>query len=346
MRKVTSRTLLASIFMISVGAAAMPALAQTNRQHQPCNRQCLIDTGEAVLKAMVDGNPRVDPIAPDARYTENGQELKMPDGLWRTLSKAGTYRLRVADPETGMLSIFSTMEENGAPLILATRIKVRDRMVTEIENTVARRDSSISAGASAGMQPRPDDLKTRPEFDQVLPPEQRSSRAKLVEIADTYFRALENNNGKDHVPAFDDNCHRIENGFATTNQPKTDSNANPSPINFSCRDAFALGYYREDTRLRGMRFLAVDEERGLVFVNGFFDHDAALRRYKLNDGREINVSRTAPWTWMISEVFKIRNGKIWQVEAVLLSVPYGMKSNWDNGFKMPSYQEEIEINRQ
>jgi hypothetical protein len=331
---------------IALGVATMPASAQTSRQLQPCDRQCLIDTGEAVLQAMVNGNPKVDPIHPDARYTENGQELKMPDGLWRTLSSAGSYRLRVADPETGMLSIFSTMEENGAPLILATRIKVRDRMGTEIEATVARRDSAISAGASAGMQPRPNDLKTRPEFDQILPPEQRSSRAKLIEIANLYFMSLENNDGKKHIPPFDKDCHRIENGFATTNQPKASPGATPSPLNFSCHDAFALGYYREDTRLRGMRFLAVDEERGLVFVNGFFDHDAALRNYKLNDGREVTVSRTAPWTWMISEVFKIRNGKIWQVEAVLLSVPYGLKSNWDNGFKMPSFQEEIERNQQ
>jgi hypothetical protein len=109
-----------------------------------------------------------------------------------------------------------------------------------------------------------------------------------------------------------------------------------------CREAFALGYYREDTRLRGMRFLAVDEERGLVQVNGFFDHDATVRSYTLTDGREIKVARTAPWTWMISEIFKIRDGKIWQLEAILLSVPYGMKSNWDNGWKMPSPQEEYE----
>jgi hypothetical protein len=262
------------------------------------------------------------------------------------LTADGGYRLRVADPETGMIGIFSTMQENGAPVLLSTRLKVVDRMVTEIETTVARKDNSISAGASAGMQPRPEEMKkARPQFDQVLPREQRRPRWQMVEIANTYFRALENNNGRDHVPPFADTCHRIENGMFTTNRPRTDPNANPSPANFSCREAFGLGYYREDTRLRGMRFLAVDEERGLVFVNGFFDHDAELRSYKLNDGRTVNVSRTAPWTWMISEVFQIKDGKIDQVEAILLSVPYGMLSNWDNGFKMPSYQEEIERNR-
>jgi hypothetical protein len=45
-------------------------------------------------------------------------------------------------------------------------------------------------------------------------------------------------------------------------------------------------------------------------------------------------------------VFQIKAGQISQVEAVLLAVPYGMKSNWDNGWKMPSYQEEREKNAQ
>jgi len=328
----------------ALSAIATPAMAQSG-QLRPCDRQCLIDTGEAVLKAMVDGNPKVDPISPDMRYTENGQELKAPDGLWRTLTKALPYRLRTVDPETGMIGIFSTMEENGAPLILSTRIKVRDRMATEIETTVARVDPMITAPDNAGVSPTPLALVERPAFSEVLKPEEKRPRWKMIEIANTYFRALENNNGTDHVPPFAPDCHRIENGMATTNRPVPPGRERGAG-NMGCAEAFGLGYYHDDTRLRGMRFLAVDEERGLVFVNGFFDHDAATRSYKLNNGKTVTVTRTAPWTWQISEVFKIRNGQIWQVEAVLLPVPYGLKSGWDNGWKMPSYQEERERNAQ
>jgi hypothetical protein len=329
-----------------LAATASQAFSQQSGQLLPCDRQCLIDTGERYLQALGARDPKRDPISPDARYSENGVELKMPDGLWRTITKVGDYRLRVADPETGMIGIFSTMEENGAPIILSSRLKVRNRMVTEIETVVARRDASISAGTSAAFGPRPEDLKVRPQFDEVLAPSERLPRWKMIQIADLYFRALENNNGKDHVPPFADDCHRIENGMQTTNRPLAPNQKEKGPANFSCKEAFGLGYYREDTRLRGMRFLAVDEERGLVFVNGYFDHDAALRSYKLNDGRTVNVSRTAPWTWMISEVFKIKNGKIGQVEAVLLSVPYGMKPVFTNGVKTVSWQEAIEEERQ
>jgi len=328
--------------VLSSTLAVAGAAQQTGRA--PCDRACLVDMGEQYLAALGAHDPHRDPISPDARYTENGQELRMPDGLWRTVSAVGSYRLRVTDPETGHVLIFSDMTENGSPLILASRLRVRDRRIVEIETVVARKDSNISAGASAGVQPRPEALVPRPAFDQILPPEQRRPRWQMIRIADSYFRALENNNGVDTVPPFDDDCHRIENGVATTNAPLTPGRPR-STVNMTCKEAFGLGYYREDTRMRGMRFLAVDEERGLVAVNGFFDHDAALRSYKLNDGQTQTVTRTAPWTWMISEVFKIRDGRIWQVEAVLLSVPYGMKSNWSNGVKTLSYQEAIEEER-
>ena len=31
---------------------------------------------------------------------------------------------------------------------------------------------------------------------------------------------------------------------------------------------------------------------------------------------------------MIAEVFKVKNGKLTQIEAVLTTVPYGMPSGW------------------
>ena len=37
-----------------------------------------------------------------------------------------------------------------------------------------------------------------------------------------------------------------------------------------------------------------------------------------------------PWTWETAEVFKIRGGKIHQVEALLEPVPDGMLSGWSN----------------
>ena len=37
-----------------------------------------------------------------------------------------------------------------------------------------------------------------------------------------------------------------------------------------------------------------------------------------------------PFTAVIGELFKIKNGKIREIEAVMTSLPYGAKSGWDD----------------
>ena len=93
--------------------------------------------------------------------------------------------------------------------------------------------------------------------------------------------------------------------------------------------------------MRNRRVLAVDEERGLVYAGIFLDHDATIRSYALKDGHAITVRNTGPWTWMAHEIFQVdADGKISQVEAVLLSVPYGMRPGWSTGLHLPSPQAQ------
>jgi len=73
-------------------------------------------------------------------------------------------------------------------------------------------------------------------------------------------------------------CHRIENGRATTNvQP----NANPAPaappnpnINanaMDCLSQFKLGYYFVVQNIHHRRYPVVDQERGIVWAHAIFD---------------------------------------------------------------------------
>jgi hypothetical protein len=115
----------------------------------------------------------------------------------------------------------------------------------------------------------------------------------------------------------------------TTNSTPTNPGANTnSVLGLGCADQIKTRNFQPDTEIRDRRFVVVDEERGLVFVEGFFDHDATLRSYKLTDGRTVQQTRTAPWTWQIAELFKIKDGKIMRIEALVNAVPYGMKSGW------------------
>jgi hypothetical protein len=89
--------------------------------------------------------------------------------------------------------------------------------------------------------------------------------------------------------------------------------------------------------MRNRRVLAVDTERGLVYAGIFLDHDATIRSYKLKDGRTVTVKNTASWTWEAHEIFKVNGaGQLSQVEAVLLSVPYGTRPGWSTGRHLPS----------
>jgi len=312
---------------IAVGEAASPA----------CDRACLEGVAEKYLAAMLTHDPSKAPIAKGTRYTENAVDLPLPDGLWRTLDSIGKYRLYVSDPQQGGIGFFAKGTENGAPVLIATRLKVVDGQITEIESYVPRLTDTITAGPSSVK--RTDMLGDTPrkQLTTALPADKRMSREKLASIASTYWAGLENNHGE-KVPPFSPECVRLENGTQTSGV-KLEPGKTRSTINMPCEESFALGYFREDTRMRNRRMLVIDEERGLVYAGCFFDHDATVRSYKVKDGTTKTVTNTGPWTWGTHEIFQITaDGRIGQVEAVLLAVPYGQRPGWDNGIKFPSEQ--------
>ncbi len=328
MRRIAAGILVGWLLSTSPGVAANAA--------GDCDRGCLNGIVEQYLAAMAMHDPGKAPLGPEVRYTENGVELTLPDGLWRTASTVGKYRLYVDDPTAGQVGFFARVEENGSPVLLATRLAILDHRISEIEAIVARSGDLLPIGGAAD-RPRPDVLgdAPRPQFVHGLAPAERRSRQDMIDIVNTYFTGIENNDGS-RPPRFADDCNRIENGTYTTTRPAP-AQGEPSSANYSCKEAFALGYYHEDTRLRDRRVLAIDEERGLVYTGMFIDHAASIRSYTLRNGRTVTVRRTGPWTWMAQEIFQInKEGKISQVEAVLLSVPYGMRPGWRTGTHLPS----------
>jgi len=326
---------------MAAAATAAASSAPVSVDTSGCDRACLRAIAERYLQAMAAHDPARAPLARNARYTENGAELAVPDGLWRTLDKVGTYRLTVADPDNRSIGLLAKGLENGAPVLIGTRLRVIDHQITEMESLVARL-SSTTGGSAFGTPKDPNiDGAPRKPFVTDLPVSARLSAAQLGAIVNGYFTGLEGNRGE-KPPAFAEDCHRLENETPTTNSPVAEG-AQPGAGNYPCAKAFGLGYYREDTRLRNRRILAVDVERGLVYAGVFFDHDATVREYQLKDGREFKVRNTGPWTWMIQEIFEINAaGQISQVEAVLLSVPYGMRPGWVTGSHLPSPQAKLD----
>ncbi len=310
--------------------SAAPAAAKPAPK-AACNRQCLMDVMEKYLTAMGAHDPKRAPLGKGFIYSENGVELTLPDGLWRTVTKVGDYRLWVVEPGRDV-GVLTNAEENGVGVLVSVRLKMSGRTILGAETLVARQDG---AATNPAQSPNTAPRQVRPQFSQILKPSERRSRAELIRIADSYFEGLELNTG-DQVPPFWDSCLRLENGNQTSSKPLLPGQQ-LTGINLGCRESIELGYYADDTRMRDRRHLVVDSERGLVYSSVYFDHDATVRSYKLKNGQTVSVARTAPWTWQIHEVFQIRDGKIDQVEAVLLSAQYGQRPVFRDGVRMPSH---------
>ena len=281
----------------------------------PCDRACLQSFVDQYLAALLAHNSSALPLAKNALYTENGQALKTNDGMWRVATAIGDKKIYFADPQSGQVGFRGIVEENGHKQILALRLRIDDRKITEIEAIVCRSGAALH---------NPAGLIDHPIFKEALPPGDRLPRSELISITNSYFEGLEKVTGK--ITPFAPDCTRMENGTVTAN--------NPAATNFNkmtCGDQFNIpGFSAVITKVRERRFPVVDEERGLVYAIIFFDH-AGLHEIQLPDGSVRKVTGPPfdqPFTFMIGELFKIRNKRIARVEAVLLAVPYGMPSGW------------------
>jgi hypothetical protein len=316
------------IGMAAVAALAVPA--GTAGAQASCDRACLVGRASGLVDALVARDPaRLG--KGEIRYTENGQHLKLGDGLWGTASGRRGYDVYFADPQSGEASVISLIEENGLPAILSARIKVEGDEVREVEALVAR-TSLRNLPADEGYKSV---AKPHVTWSRPVPVGERMSREELIRTADKYFEAIENNDGKRDYSFLSPSCERLENGIRTTHnaerfQGPPPPAGSPPQVNVSglgCAEQFKTGFFRIVTEVRGRRFPIVDVERGIVYAMGFFDHSGQVREYQLTDGRTVH-SQLAPWTWQIGEAFKIERGQISFIEALLVGVPYRMPSAW------------------
>jgi hypothetical protein len=299
------------------------------RAADPCDRACLEGYIDKVIAAMIAHNPNQLMLARDVRYTENGVELRLGDGLWGTASARGQYKLYVSDPEAGQAGFYGTLSENGVMDYIALRLKVFEALISEIELIVVRPGGMGGGGGAGEILEKAG--HPRPQFLQTVPKAERMTLERLIEVANSYFTGLANQTGKFTAP-FAETCQRWENGVQSTNQkpnPKT-SSGEIDILSLGCEAQQKTGWFAFVTEIRNRRFPVVDIERGLVLSFGYFDHNAAVREYPLPNGKRTRNILTNPQTIEISELFQIRDGKIDQIEAVINGVPYAMKSDvWD-----------------
>jgi hypothetical protein len=314
-------------FLLCAGIFGRAAAAQG-----ACDRACLTGILDRYLNAMTANDAKKAPFAASVKYTENTAKLPLTEGLWFTAAGLTNYKIVLADPEGGAVGFVGVVTEHMPPgkdprnTLLALRLKVANRQITEAEAVVVRNVNAFSM----------EDLRTpRPALLEKLTPTERRPRADLIRISNLYFDAIEQSDGS--IAPFDDNCNRLENGIRTAGPPLPSqpgqqgrgSQEGGTPTQ-RCADGMNSGNFQVITAIKPRRVLVVDEEVGLTFGVYMFQHKG-LTQISMKDGskRDAPYFVGQPVTMPMAEVFKIVGGKIREVEAIGVQIPYGMGPGWE-----------------
>ena len=311
-----------------------------------CDRDCLTGIVDAYLKAMVAHDASASVLAPGIKFTENTSILPLHEGLWATATGIDSYRVLVLDPRSEQAAYIGIVREHDRPVILAMRLAVQNGKITEAETVVARSLRSMEHLHT-----------TRPGIDAIAPAAGRVPRAQIEAAANAYFDGIEHNSGQ-RVP-FDPECDRLENGNQTTNNsnpqmapPPAPGSSAPTPLPttpttasntpaaggnafakisaMGCKDQFDTGIFGYISKIAPRRGFVIDEERQSVFAFFMFNHNGHDTEFKLADGSISPAPFGAtPWNMQMAELFKLREGKIWQVEAVGFPLPFGARTGWE-----------------
>jgi hypothetical protein len=335
MRRI-STVILMGILFLGIGACNAAKVEQASEQ---CDRQCLEGFVNQYLDAMVAHDASKAPFSDTVKFTENAQTLPVAnaqEGLWATVTDLGDYKFYVADPQAGQVAFVGLAKEGEKTALLSMRLKIESKKIAEVESVVVRNMNENNLWT----------LKTPPaEFSRALPPEERVSREELVRISSVYFDGIEQLTGK--IVPWHDECYRLENGMWTAgkklppelaaNMPEPGSapkqpgpGASPAFSRGACTEAFDSGVFALIENIQPRRTPVVDEERGVTWGVYMFNHPG-VETVKMPDG---STQRAAyfvgqPNSMPMSELFKIRGGKIRDIMAIGVVNKYKSGSGWE-----------------
>lgn len=305
-------------------SAAPPAPIATGDSASMSERQYLIDLTNIVVDSFRKHDSAGLPLASNVKITYNGKAVELHESLWRDFSSISGQEI-FADPLSGYGILYGIIEETGTvdkeTGILALAIKVEAKLITGIEMIVGHKpegwteDIDLLAMLKAGKPAlwKPEAMpEIMPPINRIVEPSRRSSRDDMIAIAHSYWEGIEMHDNS--VVLADPKSDRYEQGVNTTRTPGM-------PDWAGCDETPSKFPWIKMARNR--RYLLVDEERGIVICHVFLDTPPGYYP------PEAPTVERPPKSVLISELFKIYDGKIQQIVAILDMQPYGAKSGWE-----------------
>jgi len=284
--------------VIMAGGSLVSAYAQS-----ACTRDGLKGIIGQYFSALEARKPSSLPLAAKVKFTENGVEMPVGEGFWKTAGKTllkrdllDTYKCSTHSnvvieekytppkatapaPKSAFADLSAKPPAEGAirPILYGVRLKVVNQKIAEIETYVARETEFAFNAANV--------LETKDqEWESIIPVEQRSSRLAMIAAADDYYDMFVDN-PKVRTP-FAAVCDRWENGFQTTKGGGT-----MGGVTMTAHDCSPKGLVITN---HGPRRFLVDVEAGTVVA---YVHFAG----SLPD----------------FHIFRMRNGKVDLIQAVI-----------------------------
>src|SRR5262245_5039271 len=271
---------------------------------QRCDRTCLGDFITRYLNAMMKHDPELLQRSSRVRFTEDTVEMKLGEGLWKTITGLRPYRQDFIDVREGMAGTHTVVEENGMPVLLALRLRVFGLALAEVETMVVR-------NRQEGILFQPDAFKTpNPGMAYVPQKSELNRREEMIRIATMYPAGLRAGSFTNPDVPMSSDAYRFENGQkmagpGCTFRPPSCENMKGQAV----------------PKLPGLtyRVAAVDEEMGIVWLWQDFGPGS------VPGGKGDTMISTF-------EAFKVYGGQIHATEAILESAPVGRPSGWHSRF--------------
>src|ERR1700728_3303561 len=287
-----------------------------------CDRACLIQTTNLYLAGLVAHDPTIVKWAPSVKFVENTVPLKPAEGLWKAATAIPTtFKIYVPDVVAQQIGFLGMMEENNRPIEIGLRLKIVDGQIAEAEHLIAR---NLSGSSLANL------VVVRPAFSATVPQDLRSSREDMLKIGASYYEALVTADAN-NAP-FGDDCVRRENGMQTTSNPPPATPGRGPMGALGCAPQLRTHTFDYIKRIEPRRVWIADPETGLVFGLSQFRHPMEQKVFKIEGVPGVDtsdLSNVKPFDMPAAHIFKIRDGKMHEIEAMGVVIPYNSKTGWE-----------------
>jgi hypothetical protein len=277
------------------GALVLTAMTTGAAQGADCDRACLESMITRYVDAMVVHDPSRLPLASGTRFTEDSQELKPGEGIWKTVTKKGDFRQDYIDTAKQIAASHVMLFEENAQVLYSVVLRVADRKIAGIETLVDR--------ITPNSRFKPDMLeKPLAGMSAPVPAGERMPRADMIRAALLYPEGLRIGSFVNAKTPFSKEAYRVENGTFIAGE--------------GCPRASCPGLFTQKIMLHPdvkPSVAAVDEEAGIVLL-------------WMNFG---DTHSYGPGNALVTfEAFKVWGGEIHAINAFFRILPKETQRGW------------------